>query len=204
MALPGDSILVTPGSGATVATESVSSKEYQVIMRADAYGHIIGGRDVYVTSGVAMSKSASKVYLTLFNADAAKVIEVVYAAVMQEATAAVTGLVRGYRLFRTTSTAPTSGTSVTPSLLRSGGTALDADVTSRKDGVTATASGDPLGVAGVGEEETGAAGAAPHILFAEFMIGEPIILVQNEGVMIVQDATGGTGLLSAIMYFRQR
>lgn len=204
MALPGDSILVTPGSGATVATEAVSAKEYQVVMRADAYGHIIGGRDVYVTSGVAMSKSATKNYLSLFNADATKVIEVVYAAVSQEATAAVTGLVRGYRLFRTTATAPSAGTSVTPSLLRSAGTALDSDVTSRKDGLTAATSGDPLGIAGVGEEETGAAGAAPHILFSELFIGEPIVLTQNEGVVIQQDGTAGTGLLSAIMYFRQR
>lgn len=204
MALPGDSILVTPGSGATVATESVSSKEYQVIMRADAYGHIIGARDAYVASAVAMSKSASKVYLTLFNADASLVVEVALVVVCQELTAAVTGLVRGYRLFRTTSTAPSAGTSLTPVRLRTAGTALDADITARSNGVTATASGDPLGIAGVGEEETGSGGAGPHIMFSEQLVGEPIILTQNEGVMIQQDGTAGTGLLSAAIYFRMR
>ena len=30
MALPGDSIDITPGAGATVATETVNAKEYQV------------------------------------------------------------------------------------------------------------------------------------------------------------------------------
>jgi hypothetical protein len=119
MALPGDSILVTPGSGATVATESVSSKEYQVIMRADAYGHIIGGRDVYVFSAVAMAKSANKVYLTIYNGDASLVVEVVHVQINQEATAAVTGLVRGYRLSRVTA-APTGGTTLTAVKLESG------------------------------------------------------------------------------------
>lgn len=173
-------------------------------MLADAYGHIIGSRDVYVTSGLAMAKSASKNFLTLFNADAALIVEVSLVLVVQELTAAVTGLVRGYRLFRTNSTAPSAGTSVTPVKLRSGSPALDADITSRKDGVTVTYSGDPIGVAGVGEEETGGAGASPHVLFSEAQVGEPIILVQNEGVGIQQDATAGTGILSAIMYFRVR
>ena len=35
MTLAGDSILVTPGSGATVATHTVDSKEHQVVMQAD-------------------------------------------------------------------------------------------------------------------------------------------------------------------------
>jgi hypothetical protein len=64
--------------------------------------------------------------------------------------------------------------------------------------------GDPIGTAGLGEEETGAGGAGPHILFSEMYVGEPIILAQNEGLTLFQDATAGTGTVSAVMYFRVR
>lgn len=47
MTLAGDSILVTPGTGATVATHTVASKEHQVIMQADADGHILGSAPTY-------------------------------------------------------------------------------------------------------------------------------------------------------------
>lgn len=204
MALAGDSILVTPGAGAVVATETISSKEHQVIMLADAYGHIIGGRDVYVFSAVAMAKAASKIYLTLFNADAALKVDIALILINQELTAAVTGLVRGMRLFRTTSTAPSAGTALTAVKLKSASPALDVDITGRGNGVTATASGDAIGIAGVGEEETGAGGAGSHVLFSEQAVGEPIVLSQNEGVMVAQDSTAGTGLLSALVFFRPR
>lgn len=203
MAQANDSILVTPGSGATVATEMINSKEHQVIVRADAYGHIIGARDTFVFSAAAMAKSASKNYMTLWNGDGALFAELVYAQVNQELTVAVTGLVRGVRLHRITA-APSAGTTLTAVKLRTAGTALDADIVGRKDGVTATAVGDPVGIAGVGEEETGAAGAAPHILYSELLYGEPLILAPSEGCVILQDSTAGTGLLSALMVFRQR
>src|SRR5690242_18928015 len=45
--LAGYSILVTPGSGATVATHTVNSKEQQVVIIADDLGQIYGSRDTY-------------------------------------------------------------------------------------------------------------------------------------------------------------
>lgn len=42
MTASNDSILVTPGTGATVATHLVNSKEHQVVMVADEYGSIQG------------------------------------------------------------------------------------------------------------------------------------------------------------------
>lgn len=56
MALPNDSILVTPGSGATVPTHLVSAKEYEVVMVADIAGHIMGGN---VEVGVSISESVA-------------------------------------------------------------------------------------------------------------------------------------------------
>jgi len=43
-----DSILVTPGTGATVATHLINGKEHQAIVQADALGHIWGTRDTYI------------------------------------------------------------------------------------------------------------------------------------------------------------
>ena len=202
MGLPNDSILVTPGTGATVATELISAKEYQVIMVADGFGHIIGGRDVYVASALAMAKAASKNYLTVFNATgSAKTVEIVYASVITSLTAAVTGLARGYRLFRIT--AHSVGTLITPVKLKSSSPALPAEITARKDGVTMTVSGDPLGIGVTNEEETGSAGMEAN-LFDECKIGEPIICAVGEGIGIQQDATAGVGVLNAFIYFRVR
>jgi hypothetical protein len=47
MTLPSDSIAVTAGSGQIVATHLVSAKEYEVIMPADADGHIWGSKSTY-------------------------------------------------------------------------------------------------------------------------------------------------------------
>lgn len=205
MTLPNDSILVTPGSGATVATHLVSSKEYQVVCLADAAGQLIDDPiGVFASTALAMSKSASKNYLSLFNADASLIVDVYGLWAAQEQTAAVTGLVRGYRLYRTTSTAHSGGTSNTPVKIDTTTSNLDADITVRSNGQTVTASGEALGATGIGEEETGAGGAARHWLWNWKIEGVPIVLRQNEGVMLQQDGTAGTGVLSAGVIFRVR
>lgn len=205
MTLPNDSILVTPGSGATVATHLVSSKEYQVVVLADAAGQLVDDPlGVWVSSTVAMAKSASKNYISLFNADAAIIVDVLGVWAAQEATVAVTGLIRGYRLFRTTSTAHSAGTANTPVKVDTTTSALDSDITVRSNGQTVTASGEALSATGIGEEETGAGGANRHWLWNWKIEGVPIVLRQNEGVMLQQDATAGTGILSAGVIFRVR
>ena len=40
MAQANDSVLVTPGSGATIASHLINGKEYQVVMVAEADGHL--------------------------------------------------------------------------------------------------------------------------------------------------------------------
>ena len=205
MTQAGDSILVTPGSGATVATHTVNSKEHQVIMLADAAGNLIDEPlGVYAFTTVAMAKAASRNYLSIYNDDAALIVDVLGVWVAQESTAAVTGLIRGYRLFRTTASAPTGGTSNTPVKLDTTTGALDADITCRTNNLTATASGEALAAVGVGEEETGAGGAIRHWLWNWKIEGLPIVLRDNEGIVVQQDATAGTGVLSAGAIFRVR
>jgi hypothetical protein len=154
-----------------------------------------------------MAKAASRNYLTLFNDDAALIVDVLGVWVAQELTAAVTGLCRGYRLFRSNTTTPSGGTLTTPVRLDTTSSTLDADITCRVSsgsGVTATVSGDALSGIGIGEEETGAAGASRIWLWNWREIGLPIVLRENEGIIVQQDGTAGTGVLSAGVIFRQR
>src|SRR3990167_1642017 len=77
MAQANDSILVTPGAGATVATHLVGSKEHQVVMQADSDGHLLGSLATYYYMTPAAAVGASKLYFDLFNASGSgKVIDV--------------------------------------------------------------------------------------------------------------------------------
>jgi hypothetical protein len=202
--LPNDSFLSTPdGSGTALATHLVSAKEYPVVMLADRLGQLAGSEDLYVATALAMAKAANKNYLSVFNADATGVIvDILAAYVVHEVTAAVTGLVRGYRLHQITA-AHSVGTLITPEKVDTASPALDADVTVRANGQTAAAVGAALAVASVYEEETGG-GVAQFQLWPPPGVEKPIPLGQNRGVLILQDATAGTGVLSASIVFRQR
>lgn len=67
--LANDSILVTPGSGATVATHTVSAKEHQVFMQADPDGHIQGTAPSYILyQHPRVTTAAATDFFDLFNA----------------------------------------------------------------------------------------------------------------------------------------
>jgi len=71
MALANDSIIVTPGSGATVATHSPggsNTTEYQVTMLANATGHIVDSMPTYGLNIPQLSVGAANRYhWELFN-----------------------------------------------------------------------------------------------------------------------------------------
>lgn len=210
MPKPNDSIAITAGTGTTVATHTVSSKEYQAIMIADAAGYLIDDpTDCFASCGLAMAKAASRNYLTLFNNDDAsgRVVDVLGVWLGQELTAAVTGLVRGYRLYRSNTTTPSGGTLNTPVKLDTGSGALDADVevrVSSGSGVTATVSGEAIAAIGIAEEETGGGGSSRIWLWNWKEIGMSLVLRPDEGIIVQQDSTAGTGLISVGVVFRIR
>jgi len=78
MTQANDSILVTPGSGATVATHNPGDgKEYQVVMVAGDKGHIHGSKPSYLLWIPPQAAAASKIYFDLYNATGSgKTIEV--------------------------------------------------------------------------------------------------------------------------------
>jgi hypothetical protein len=205
-----DSILVTPGAGATVATHLVASKEHQVVMVADQSGYIIGSKPTYfwlIPSQVHVAV-ANTVHWDFFNADATLVVRVVSILQIPNITTAVTGVVFDWLLERTTAVG-TGGSALTAWLPDLSQTALDADITARsKPTGGATASTD-LRNYSLHSEETNAATIQiasqggleliPPILGPN-ADSHGIVLRQNQGIRCVQvtnSAAGNTGWLIA-------
>lgn len=115
MTLPNDSVTVTPGAGATIATHLASGKEYQVNMVADADGHIQGSAPIYLLfqQPRVLGTSASDQW-DLFNATGSgKVIRIraLYPSLIQTAATAFTASFQ-FEL-RRTSAVGTGGTAHT-------------------------------------------------------------------------------------------
>lgn len=208
MTQANDSILVTPGSGATVATHSAGSKEHQVIMWADASGHIVGSKPTYfylIPSQVHVN-SASTVHWDMFNADATLIVRVLSILQIPNITTAVTGVVFGWLLERTTAVG-TAGTAITAWLPDSTQISLDADITCRSKPTGGATQSTDLRNYSLSSEETNAAtiqiasqGGLELIPVALQPIsgGQGIVLRQNEGIRCVQvtaSAAGNTGWL---------
>lgn len=215
MALAGDSILVTPGSGATVATETVSAKEHQVVMLAGKTGHILGSRPVYffMVANQVHVAAASTIHWDLFNADAALKVRVISIQQLPDIVTAVTGVATNWTMQRTT-TVGTGGSALTAWLpdTSTPQTALDADITCRSKPTGGAAAGTQLKAYAVHSEETTAAtqmlhammlgGAADLIPAALRTHGDEfgIYLGQNQGISITQttnSSAGNTGWLIA-------
>lgn len=201
MALAGDSILVTPGSGATVATHTVSSKEHQVIMYADDDGHIVGSKPLYVyeiASAVHVAAANTK-FVDMFNADAALIVRILSIRHKPNVTTAVTGVVFDWLLERTTSVG-TGGTAQTAWLPDTTQTALDADITCRlKPSGGASASTDLVNWSMNSEETTAAtqmmAAFGGLELVPEYLRAsrKGIVLRQNQGIELVQVTNSSAG-----------
>jgi hypothetical protein len=132
MALTNDSITVTPGSGATVATHLIGGKEHQAVVQVGESGHIIGSKDTFcynIASTVHVA-AANTVMWDLFNADATLLVRVVSIRQIPNIVTAVTGVGFAWQLQRTTAIG-TGGTAQTAWLPDLSQTALDADITCR-------------------------------------------------------------------------
>ena len=206
MSLANDSILVTPGSGATVATQIVSSKEYQAVVIADEFGHILGSRDTYIYNipeqvHVAV---ANTVHWDLFNADAVLLVRIISIRQKPSITIAVTGVAFAWYLGRTTA-AGTGGAAQTawlPDLLQ---TALDTDVTCRSKPTGGATAGVTLLNYSLHSEETNAGtiiiASMGGLQLIPNGLGYPasehgILLRQNQGLRCVQvtsSVAGNTG-----------
>jgi hypothetical protein len=208
MGLANDSILVTPGSGATVATHLAGSKEHEVVMLADQSGHILGSKPRYVAmipSQVHVA-SANTVHWDLFNADAALIVRVLSVRQIPNITTAVTGVVFDWLLART-SAVGTGGSAITPWLADLSQAALDADITCRSKPTGGATAGIDLRNYSLSSEETNAGTIMIASLGGLELVPAPllpinegygIVLRQNQGLRCVQitnSAAGNTGWL---------
>lgn len=210
MTAANDSVLVTPGSGATVATHTPSgaSKEYQVVMVADELGQIAGSRDMYfynIPSTVHVAV-ANTILWDFFNADPALLVRVRSIRQIPNITTAVTGIVFDFKLSRTTAVG-TGGTAQTAWLPDTSQTALDVDITCRLKPTGGATEGTILYNYSLSSEETNAATIQiasqgglelipPSLNYAANEHG--ILLRQNQGLRVTQitnSAAGNTGWL---------
>lgn len=212
MTLPGDSVLVTPGAGATIATHTVSGKEYQVMMLADIDGHIKGSNPVYKAVVIGSAVGANQVHWDLFNADAALLVKVVSIKALPETDVAVTGTLGVEMLLTRTTAVGTGGTAATldstsltaPTIseLDTNNVALDADITLRSRPTGGATAGALLGVRHIFTEETNAGAALGALLGAEFVDKNyPIMLRQNQGLRMVQGGIASVGTFNFEIIF---
>jgi hypothetical protein len=209
MAQANDSILVTPGSGATVATHLINSKEHQAVVICGESGHIIGSKDTYIYSiaSTVHVAAANTVMWDLFNADAALLVRVVSIRQLPNIVTAVTGVAFNWSLQRTTAVG-TGGTAQTAWLPDLSQTALDADITCRLKPTGGATAGVTLKSYDVHSEETnagtmvlaslGGLELVPQSINGDLTGGiqHGILLRQNHGLRCVQvtnSAAGNTG-----------
>jgi hypothetical protein len=209
MALPNDSIAVTPGSGATVATQLVSAKEYQVVMLALPDGHISGSLPQYRMICPAQAVGANKVFVDLFNATGSGVaIRVLSAYCYVDNDTAVTGTL-GVEISLTRTTAVGTGgtaatldgtslTAITISEMDTNNPALNANITARSSPTGGATAGALLSQRWVFTEETSAPSGIAGTLGAEFVRNEgaDVIVRENSGLRFVQGTVASVGNLA--------
>jgi hypothetical protein len=208
MTQANDSILVTPGSGATVATHLQNSKEYQVVMKASDDGHIYGSRPIYwysIAEQVHVA-AASTIHFDVFNAHATLRVRVLSILQRPSIVTAVTGVAFNWTFQRTTAVG--TGGSAQTAILRDTATpqtALDAAITCRSKPTGGATPGVALRSYAVHSEETNvgvialaAAGGLELVPFGRLVDYQyaGIYLGQNQGLSVTQttnSAAGNTG-----------
>ena len=209
MALPNDSIAVTPGTGASVATQLVSSKEYQIVMLATPDGHLAGSNPQYRLICPSQAVGASKVFLDFFNATGSGVsIRVLSAFCYVDNDTAVTGTL-GVEINLTRTTAVGTGgtaatadgtslTAITLSKMDTANAALSANITARSAPTGGATAGAFIGQRWVFTEETSAPSGIAGTLGAEFLRNEgaDLIVRENSGLRFLQGTVASVGNVS--------
>jgi len=153
-------------------------------------------------SALAMASAANKNYLSVFNASNTSIVEVWRVKIQLESANKPAGFHRGFRLFRFT-TVHSAGTLVTPLRFNTALSAIDPAITVRANGLAAPAlEATPLAIGKLDQLDNPGGDSASEI-FAGSWLG-PIILNQNEGLVIQQDSNAGNSSITASIYFKTR
>lgn len=207
MALSNDSIAITPGSGASVATQLVGATEYQVVVPADQVGHLQGTKATWVvsTGNTAHVAAARTTLIDLFNATGSGVVLRVVGCYVIPAQTAVTGVGQTYEVIRTTAVG-TGGTTLTPQAFDLDSTALPAQVTCRlKPTGGATGTTVTLFLNGASEETFPYAAMAStlnHIPQTQELAAMKGLKIRaNEGLKLDQTTNSSVGNVNVVLVF---
>lgn len=206
MSLANDSILVTPGSGATVATHAAGGKEHQVVSLADELGHIAGTVPTWdVATGNTIHVAAARTTLfDLFNASGSARILKVWAVYVIPAQVAVSGVGLTYEIIKT-SAVGTGGSALTPRARDSQNTALPATVTSRVKPTGGAATAHVIAFVNGSSEETSPYAAMASVLNHVPMPAgapvQPILLREGEGLKVDQTTSSNVGNVNIAVVF---
>ena len=203
MSATNDSITVTPGTGATIATHSPGDgKEYQVVMLADQTGELMDGQMRYRMIVPSQAVGANKVYWDFWNdAASGKVIRVVSVFVYPDIDTAVTGTLGVEAILTRTTAVGTGGTAatldgtatnaITIANMDTTNTSLTGIVSARSAPTGGATAGAYLGSRWVFTEETNAGSA--------LSAGQGADLIRNDGsCVIVRPGQGLRGIQGAV------
>lgn len=217
MTQANDSILTTPGSGATVATHNPGDgKEYQVVMVADDSGHIQQTLPTYSWWVPTAAVGANKLFADVFNASGSgKIIELRGIWAISDTDTAVTGALGIELLLLRTSAVGTGGTAPTYNggSASSTGTIIPFDTANSALPAQITARALPTGGATIsaffwsqfvpGEEAATSQAymTAFQNLLPHTIAGQRITLREGQGLLIKQGAIAATGNLAFLTVF---
>jgi hypothetical protein len=203
MVQANDSVTVTPGSGATIATHLASSKEYQVFMQANPDGHILGSLPTYSAWSTAVAASANLPYWHLFNATGSGKVLKVRKIFIQPSQAVNALVAQTWRVAKTSAVGTTGNTSITINKHDSSDAALPAQVTCARSysaGGTQTFTYFELPISV--EETLPSVGLVPYfnILPTDGEAVTDFVVREGEG-LVVQNITGGSYTWSVLGTF---
>lgn len=217
MTLAGDSILVTPGAGATVATHTVSAKEHQVVMVADTSGHIQGSLPTYFYCSPPIAVGANKLLVDLFNATGSgKTMDIRGIWLIPKLDVAIVGAVAvRVDLYRTSAvgTGGTAASTDSATIDVAGGNFTKFDETNTAIPAQITARVAPTGGATISrwlfpsnyapEESNTSMGYLMQWqnLIPQFTFGQKIVVAENTGILIKQGAVASVGSVSILIAF---
>lgn len=216
MAQANDSILVTPGSGATVATHTVGGKEHQVVMVADDSGHIQGSLPTYFYASPPITVGANKLWIDLFNATGSgKILDIRGIWIVPKADVAVTGVVAVRLDLYRTSAVGTGGTAASTNsaspdpaggnltMFDEANSAIPAQITARVAPTAgATISRWMFGMSYFPEETNPSVALTPGINWVPmFTYGQKLVVRENSGILIKQNAVASVGSASILIAF---
>jgi hypothetical protein len=206
MAQANDSVLVTPGTGATIATHLVNGKEHQAVALVDERGHIYGTVPTWVlATGFGANVAAARTtHFDIFNAVGSGVVLEVCGIYIIPALVAVTGVGLTWEILRTTAVG-TGGTPLTPRSRDTANAALPAQVTARSKPTGGATSGDLLGYANGTSEETipyaSLASILNHVKAGVPGLSQSIILREGQGLKVDQVTNSAVGTTDVELVF---